>query len=150
MKKFVLILAVLGGMAACKSDDKKASGSKMSAEEKEKAKTDTANFTSIIWPDSTYKDLGKIKQGQLVEVTFRFKNSGTKNLVIDNVSASCGCTVPEKPEQAFTPGEEGMIKAKFDSRDRPLGEALKQVYVTANTKPETSHVLSFRVEITDK
>jgi hypothetical protein len=69
--------------------------------------------------------------------------------VIANVSASCGCTVPEKPEKPFAPGEEGVIKAKFDSKGRPRGETRKEVFVTANTSPENLTPLSFRVEITD-
>ncbi len=100
------------------------------------------------WLDSTYKDLGKVKEGQVVEVAYRFKNTGTKNLVIANVSASCGCTIPEKPEKPIAPGEEGVIKAKFDSKGRPKGEARKDVFVKANTEPQDQQ-LSFRVEITE-
>jgi hypothetical protein len=90
-----------------------------------------------------------VKEGQVVEVSYRFKNTGDKNLIIQNVSASCGCTVPEKPEKPFAPGEEGTVRAKFDSKGRPHGEARKEVYVNANTKPEQQHVLTFKVEITD-
>ena len=85
----------------------------------------------------------------MVEVSYRFKNAGDKNLVIANVSASCGCTVPEKPEKPFAPGEEGVIKAKFNSKGRSKGETRKDVFVTANTKPENLTQLSFRVEISD-
>jgi len=124
-------------------------GTEIPKEERDKALKDSANFTTVEWLDSTYKDLGKVKEGQQVEVSFRFKNTGTKNLVIDDVTASCGCTVPEKPQEPITPGQEGMIKAKFDSKGKPVGEARKEVYVTANTTPSTSHTLTFRVEITN-
>lgn len=150
MKKIWIILTAAVSIMACNSQDKKAGGSvEISKDAKEKALTDTTNFTSIQWLDSTYKDLGKVKEGGQVEVSFRFKNTGSKNLVIADVTASCGCTIPEKPEKAFAPGEEGFIKAKFNSSGRPHGEARKEVYVTANTKPEKSSVLTFRVEITD-
>lgn len=144
MKK-LLFIVFAAGLFACQSADQKS----LTQEEKIKAAKDSANFTTIEWLDSTVKDLGKIKEGQIAEVTYRFKNSGDKNLVIANVSASCGCTVPEKPEKPFAPGEEGVIKAKFDSRGRGLGVARKDVYVTANTKPESSIRLSFNVEITN-
>ena len=39
--------------------------------------------------------------------------------------ASCGCTVPEKPEKPFAPGEEGVIKAKFDSHGTSIGRNKK-------------------------
>ena len=147
MKQLLFILLATG-FIACQNADTK-SGKALTTEEKESATKDSANFTTIQWLDSTYMDLGKVKEGQVVEVSYRFKNSGDKNLVIANVSASCGCTVPEKPEKPFSPGEEGVIKAKFDSKGRGKGETRKEVFVTANTKPENLTQLSFRVEITD-
>lgn len=144
----MILLAITGGLLACNSVDKKA-GPVLSQEEKENAVKDTANFTTIEWLDSTVKDLGSVKDGQVVEVSYRFKNTGNKNLVISGVSASCGCTVPEKPEQPFAPGESGVIKAKFDSRGRPHGEARKSVFVTGNIKPEQQVQLDFKVVITD-
>ncbi|MGZ8515908.1 MAG: DUF1573 domain-containing protein [Chitinophagaceae bacterium] len=146
MKKVIFIL-VTAGFFACQTPDKK-QVKELTQAEKDIAAKDSANFTSIQWLDSTFQDLGKVKEGQVVEVSYRFKNAGTKNLVIANVSASCGCTVPEKPEKPIPPGEEGVIKAKFDSRGRPKGENRKDVFVTANT-PEHSSQLSFKVEITE-
>lgn len=149
MKSLLMILIGVVSFAACKTSDKKAAGPGMSKEEKDKALNDSASFTTIQWLDSTYLDLGKVKEGQQVEVAFRFKNTGTKNLIITDVTASCGCTVPEKPGKAFTPGEEGVIKAKFDSKDKH-GEVNKQVYVTANTNTPNPIILNFRAEITDQ
>lgn len=145
MKKIFFFLAVMISLAACKSSDKKATPAQLTPEEKAKALTDTANFTTIQWLDSTYKDLGKLKPDQTVEITYRFKNSGTKNLIIDNVSAQCGCTIPEKPEKAFAPGEEGLLKAKFNGSGK--GQIRKEIYLTANTKPENAYTLSFGGEI---
>lgn len=156
--KQILVATVLAGLLiSCKSVDKK--GNALSEQdtriqdsiryaERQKAMNDTANYTSLTWLDSTYLDMGKVKEGQVVEVSYRFKNSGTKPLVILDVTASCGCTVPEKPEQPFAPGEEGVIKAKFDSKGRP-GENRKHISVDANTNPTRSHSLDFRVEVTN-
>ena len=110
------------------------------------AVNDTANFTNIQWIDPTYQELGKVKEGQVVEVTWRFKNSGNKPLIITNASASCGCTVADKPEEPILPGKEGIIKAKFDSKGRE-GMQRKEVYVTANTSSTTNHQLSFALEV---
>ncbi|PZR28506.1 MAG: DUF1573 domain-containing protein [Citrobacter freundii] len=147
MKKIYIVLAVVcAGFAACQSSDQKAATPVLTTEQKDMAKKDSANFTSIQWLDSTFKDLGKIKEGEVVEVTYRFKNSGAKPLVITNVYASCGCTVPEKPEKPYAPGEEGVIKAKFDSRGRPKGVQNKTVYVDANVD-QAPQQLNFKVEI---
>jgi hypothetical protein len=146
MKKvYIALMIACAGFVACQSADQKAAPA-LTDDAKDEAKKDTANYTTIQWIDSTFKDLGKLKEGQVVEVTYRFKNSGTKPLIITNVSASCGCTVPEKPEKPFAPGEEGVIKAKFDSRGRGKGEARKTVFVDANTSPD-KHQLNFKVEI---
>jgi hypothetical protein len=148
MKKGVLIFAIAAvAIISCNNADQQ-SGSKLTQEQKDKARSDSANFTTIQWLDSSYTDLGKIKEGQVVEVSYRFKNAGNKNLIIADVKAACGCTVPEKPEQPIAPGEEGVIKAKFDSKGR-MGEQRKEIYVTANTNPEVMSTLQFRVEITN-
>jgi hypothetical protein len=147
MKQLLIILCVAASLAACQTADKK-TGQPLTEDEKNKAANDSANFTTLQWLDSSYLDMGKVKEGTMVEVNYRFKNSGDKNLVIESVSASCGCTVPEKPEQAFAPGEEGVIKAKFDSKSR-TGVNQKNVTVIANTKPSKEHLLQFKVEVTN-
>ena len=86
--------------------------------------------TTVQMLDSVY-DFGKIKEGSLVEYSFRFKNTGTNPLVITSAVGSCGCTVAEKPEQPVLPGEIGYLKVKFDSQNR-VGEAHKTVTVSAN------------------
>ena len=60
-------------------------------------------------------DFGKIKQGVPVTYNFEFKNISDKPLVVENASASCGCTVPEKPEKPIMPGETGKIKVQFNA-----------------------------------
>lgn|SRR5688572_5504516 len=147
MKKIFFIL-IITGLIACQAADEK-TGKSLTPAEKAQAERDSTNYTTIEWIDSTVKDLGKIKQGDVVEVNYRFKNSGDKNLIFTNVRASCGCTVPEKPEKPYASGEDGVIKAKFDSRGKRPGETRNTVYVTANTKPEKFMQLSFRVEITE-
>ncbi|MEO6490592.1 MAG: DUF1573 domain-containing protein [Ferruginibacter sp.] len=97
------------------------------------------NPTSVQLIDSTY-DFGKIKEGEIVEYSYRFKNTGSNPLVVTNVAASCGCTVADKPEAPVKPGETGVIKVKFNSENRP-GEAHKTVTVTSNAKPPFSELL---------
>ena len=149
MKKFFIILAASAFIIACGNGDKQAPVTGLTDEQKDQAAKDTANYTSINWTDSTFIDLGKVKKGQVVEVTFPFTNSGEKNLFITNVTAGCGCTIPEKPQEAFAPGKGGVIKATFDSNNQAVGEHRKQVFASANTKPYREHQLTFRVEVTN-
>lgn len=101
-------------------------------------------ITSISFKDSILHK-GKIEEGQMLDVEFEFTNTGSEMLIIKNVSASCGCTIPEKPEAPIAPGEMGKIKATFDSRGR-AGLNQKAITVVANTK-ETIHTLIFDVEV---
>jgi hypothetical protein len=109
------------------------------------AALDSTNFTQVQWIDSVHQQLGDVKEGSVVEVSWRFKNAGTKPLIISNVNASCGCTVAEKPEEPILPGGEGVIKAKFDSKER-MGMQRKDVYVLSNTGKEPQQ-LSFAVTV---
>ena len=138
-----MVIAV--SLIACKNSDKKVVEKTLTQEEKEKAVIDTANFTTSQWLDSTTTNLGKLTKDKSIEITYRFKNTGTKNLIIESVSAQCGCTIPEKPEKPFAPGEEGVIKAKFNGSGK--GTISKQIYVMANTNPQKDHTLTFTGEI---
>ncbi len=111
----------------------------------EKANKDKDFITRVEWP-VTEKDLGTIEEGQKVEILFSYTNAGSKPLVIKNVQASCGCTVPEIPKLPVMPGKSGMLKAIFDSKGR-VGENNKTITVFANTVP-AEHELSFSVNVT--
>ena len=151
MKKTVLIMVAALALVACKSNDKKAAPVETtSKEEIQKAVTDSTQFTTLQWLDSTTQQLGDLTKDKEVEITWRFKNAGDKILIIENVSAQCGCTIPEKPQQPFAPGEEGVIKAKFNGSGTAGQPVSKQVYVIANTNPSKNHTLVFSGKISDK
>ncbi|MEO5500609.1 MAG: DUF1573 domain-containing protein [Ginsengibacter sp.] len=98
---------------------------------------DKTNFftdtTTVLIIDSVY-NFGKVTDGENVVYSYRFKNNGNKPLVISQASASCGCTVPEKPEQPIKPGETGFLKIVFNSTGR-VGPVHKEVTVISNAYP---------------
>jgi hypothetical protein len=151
MKNILFLIAVLFGVVGCNNTDSTTTTdtnttTAATPAAPENALNDSTNYTSIQWLDSTHQDLGKIKEGQTPEISWRFKNVGDKPLVVINAQGTCGCTVAEKPEQPVAPGEEGTIKAKFSSEGRS-GFQEKQVIVTTNTKGNTAHYLNFKVEV---
>lgn len=93
-------------------------------------------------------DFGTINEGDVVEHTFAFTNTGDKPLVISNASASCGCTVPEWPKQPIAPGEKGEIKARFNSTGKP-NQQNKTITITANTYPE-KNTIRIKANVTPK
>lgn len=101
-------------------------------------------MTSIQWIDSA-KNLGKVREGEKIEISYRFRNTGNEILIINNIVVSCGCTVAEKPEAPIAPGAEGAIKATFDTKGR-VGTNHKTMAVYTNTKEAVSTV-AFEVEV---
>jgi hypothetical protein len=77
---------------------------------------------------------GRIKEGEIVEKSFQFSNSGDVPLYILDVYGTCGCTVPEWPRAMIEPGRGGFIKVKFNSEGK-TNEQRKRITVVANTFP---------------
>jgi hypothetical protein len=50
-------------------------------------------------------DFGSIKQGDVVDHVFKFKNTGTQPLVISNIGVSCGCTTPSSRPNSTRPAK---------------------------------------------
>ena len=107
----------------------------------------TGPATTMAFEEGTH-EFGKINEGDVVEHTFVFTNTGSTPLIIQDAKASCGCTVPKKPEQPIAPGETGEIQVRFNSQGKP-GMQNKTVTVTANTEPATTQ-LYIKADVTPK
>ena len=80
-------------------------------------------------------DFGDIVQGQKVEHTFVLTNSGKQPLIISNVAATCGCTVPSWPKEPVAPGKTAEIKVSFNSTGK-VGKQNSVVRIYSNaTEP---------------
>lgn len=75
---------------------------------------------------------GKIAQGADGKRVFEFTNIGKSPLIITRVQASCGCTVPKKPDQPIMPGEKGKIEVSYDTKR--LGGFSKAITIFSNAK----------------
>lgn len=71
------------------------------------------NFETVL------HDFGQIPVGTNAVCEFTFTNTGKEPLILSNVKASCGCTVPEWTKEPVLPGEEGVIKVKYTTVSRP-------------------------------
>ena len=89
--------------------------------------------TTVQMIDSVY-NFGKVTDGENVVFSYRFRNTGNKALIVSSASDSCGCTVPEKPEEPIQPGETGFLKVVFNSKGR-VGPVHKEVNVVSNAYP---------------
>ncbi len=95
--------------------------------------------------DKIEHNFGKMKQGDVVECTFKISNTGNEPLIIEEAHGSCGCTVPDYPKEPIPAGQTRDIKVKFNSAGKK-GNQQKTVTVTANTDP-ISTVLTIKAEV---
>lgn len=82
-------------------------------------------------------DFGRIILGEKVTYSFKFTNTGQADLIISNVSSSCGCTVPTFTKTPLKAGEKGIISVTFDSENRK-GFQHKTITVLTNTVPNST------------
>ncbi|MEN8224029.1 MAG: DUF1573 domain-containing protein [Bacteroidota bacterium] len=93
----------------------------------------------------TIHDFGTVIEGEKVMYSFVFKNTGGSDLIISNVSASCGCTATKYTKDPVPSGEEGLISVTFDSKKR-RGFQNKSITVSANTQPNKT-VLRIKAKV---
>ena len=68
--------------------------------------------------ESTVFKFDTIRQGEIVEHLFKFKNAGKNDLIIRKVKASCGCTAISPAEKTISGGKTSSIKVRFNSRKK--------------------------------
>ncbi|HET8854426.1 MAG TPA: DUF1573 domain-containing protein [Salinimicrobium sp.] len=89
-------------------------------------------------------DYGEIEKGSDGVRVFEFTNTGNIPLIITDVSSSCGCTIPSRPEKPVLPGETGEIKVKYDTNI--VGPIRKTITVYSNAvEPAKSIKIKGRV-----
>lgn len=99
---------------------------------------DTSQLAGIEFEEPVF-DFGEVKEGAIVEHEFAFTNTGHKPLLIYDARSSCGCTVPEWSKDPIPPGGAGVIKAKFDTKEK-TGNQKKVILITTNAFPKESKV----------
>lgn len=91
--------------------------------------------TTIKFDKDSY-DFGTIKDGDVVEHVYTFKNTGSHPLIIDEVVATCGCTVPAYTKTPVAPGAKGEIAISFNSKGR-TGNVDKNIFLKSNAQEES-------------
>lgn len=96
--------------------------------------------------DSLTINYGKILQGENGTVDFKFTNTGDRDLKINKVRSSCGCTIPKKPDSLIAPGVSDLIKVKYDTER--IGIINKTIIVNSNAANGTV-ILKITGEVLD-
>ena len=131
MKPIVLAIVALFVLGCSQSASKKVKQENVA---EAAAKQEAIGDMPVMTFDRTEHDFGTINEGDVVETSFSFTNTGNSDLVILDARGSCGCTVPKYPKNTpIAPGETRDIKVKFDSANKP-GNQTKTVTLTNNTE----------------
>lgn len=88
-------------------------------------------------------DFGDIEQGDQVEYTFEFENTGDAPIIISNVQTTCGCTATNWPKEPIAPGAKSSITAKFNSAGK-VGRQNKVITILSNAanNPERVRIVT--------
>jgi hypothetical protein len=109
------------------------------------AQADVEHYTQIEWIDSV-QNFGTLKTKDTIKINFHFKNTGVTPLFITGVKPNCGCTVADYSRNIISPGEGGVLIAKFVPTNNE-GVVKKTIRVASNTSNNMYHVLEFYGEI---
>ncbi|MBL7112731.1 MAG: DUF1573 domain-containing protein [Bacteroidales bacterium] len=107
----------------------------------------TAGVAEIAF-DYTEHDFGIIDEGEKVGCIFKYKNTGSSNLIIQKATGSCGCTVPRWDKEPTPPGKSGQLEVIFDSSGRS-GKQNKSITVTSNSSNKVI-ILKIKADITSR
>ena len=140
---FPTLLLAIGLLAGCGDNN----NGKLSTDlvNNPKSAEQSSGKEAIITFDKMEHEFGKILQGEVVTYSFHFTNTGNAPLLITNVNTSCGCTVGDFPREPIKPGQDGFIKATYDSKGHH-GFQSRTLSVTSNTNPSTT-VLRLKADV---
>lgn len=130
--------AVLCLLAACSGDEGLTTDLVVNPATAQPGGTADGADGPAITVDGAVHDFGTVARGEQPEHVFVLRNTGSRDLVLADVNAPCGCTVPKDwPREAIPPGGEARIRVQFDSREL-TGPFTKDITVLANTIPATT------------
>ena len=96
-------------------------------------------------PESMH-DFGTVKEGDVVDYTFKFINNGKGLLEVSNVSTSCGCTVASISNKKLEPGKDGTLRVELDTKGKQ-GKITRNVTIQSNDPTEPNKILIIAANI---
>ncbi len=82
--------------------------------------------------DRLSHDFGEIQKGEEAMAVFMLVNQGAAPLVVENITASCGCTIAHWDQTPLMPQDTTQIKVSYNSNI--VGEIKRSLVVKTNDK----------------
>ncbi len=102
--------------------------------------------------DNISYDFGKVtRAGGVVETKFKISNAGGGDLVVNNISTSCGCTTADLSSHTIKAGESVDLVVKFDPdfHKEPQGKLERSVTLFTNDPQNPEFNVKIYAEIID-
>ncbi|HWW95436.1 MAG TPA: DUF1573 domain-containing protein [Vicinamibacteria bacterium] len=109
------------------------------------AKTEAAPKGPKIRVEPTTFDFGKAVPNKTLEKEFSLRNFGNEDLVIENVSTTCGCTAALMDSKVIKPGATTPLRVSLQTREYS-GKVERTILVRSNDP--TTALLEIKVQVT--
>lgn len=94
------------------------------------------NAPKIVF-NKTSHDFGELTLFSPVFCEFKFYNKGKSPLILSDISATCGCTVPSWPKKPIMMGDSGVIVINYMPDETGIIDKNVTVYSNATKLPVT-------------
>ena len=91
-------------------------------------------------------NFGNAKEGEVLKLNVKVKNTGKKLLVINDVNSSCGCTAALMSSKKLEPGQVGELSISFDTAKRE-GKISRTVTIFSNDPENPVETITLFVNI---
>jgi hypothetical protein len=99
--------------------------------------------------EATHLDMGRVPEGQVVDIAFKVRNPTASPVAIRAIRPSCGCTTAGGNPSEIKAGEETTIKVALNTQGRP-GRNHKSVLIETDEPGGGRYNLSFSVDVTQE
>jgi len=107
-------------------------------------KIDAQTITNLSGPqivfDKETHDFGVVYMYGDGSCIFKFSNTGNEPLILTDVRAGCGCTVPEWPKEPLLPGDTATIRVSYTTMNR-VHQINRSIVVSSNASNKPVQVL---------
>jgi len=110
----------------------------------EAKKTPAAKGPRIVVEPASF-DFGKAVQNKTLQKEFSIRNFGSADLVIENVSTTCGCTAALLADKVVKPGSTTPLRVSLETRTY-TGKVERKVLIRSNDP--VTNLAEVKVEVT--
>jgi hypothetical protein len=101
----------------------------------------------VITFDRTFHDFGTVVEGETINSSFKFKNTGNAPFRLVKIETSCGCTTTDAVLKEYQPGESAVLGVIIDTRGKH-GITVKTVKITLENATSQTAELNLSATLT--